>query len=228
MSTISLTGLCIMMVISIILLPARACAATQSTAGQGVTIENEDVLQACVTVLIGVLIFLTLERKFEKRDVATEVLYMGLDRDRLKSEFDSLANVIEKAEKKFSEETDEYEKASKRRRIFDLKQEQAQVEARLNSTKKAIENVEAIGARQDVVARVYQKIKDREDLVNSIVVTLLSACIIFMIFVPIGWNYGILDYSVVSRILFVAGTSVLVCRVFLYALDVKLTKSVKS
>ena len=87
--------------------------------------------------------------------------------------------------------------------------------------KKIIEDIQTYGKKDDNLADHYQKIKDREDIVNSIVVTLLSACVIFMIFVPAEWKYDILDYTVFSRILFAAGIGVLVCRVFLYALDVK-------
>jgi hypothetical protein len=91
-----------------------------------------------------------------------------------------------------------------------------------------ISKIESAGKIDDSIAAHYQKIKDREDIVNSIGVALLSACVIFMIFLSPYWKADPFDYSNLSRGLFAAGIVALVFRVFLYTLDVKsTTKSTK-
>lgn len=52
-------------------------------------IKNSDILQACVTVLIGILFFLTLERKFEKK-------YDPKERSKVEQRIDYLESIIEK------------------------------------------------------------------------------------------------------------------------------------
>ena len=87
-------------------IPINGYASTQSS-GEGEQpdiIENSDVLQACVTVLIGVLIFLTLERKFEKMDLTSNLLAAQSERDILDKEFSQLAKDIEKAEEELKKQ----------------------------------------------------------------------------------------------------------------------------
>jgi len=70
MTAVIISCLYIIIVLDILLLPTSEYASiqsAQSTDKVGVSIDNQDVLQACVTVLIGVLIFLTLERQFQKK-----------------------------------------------------------------------------------------------------------------------------------------------------------------
>jgi hypothetical protein len=92
-----------------------------------------------------------------------------------------------------------------------------------------IDKIDSDGKIDDDIAAHFKKIKDREDIVSSIAVTLLSISVIFMIFIPTGWKIDdcYLNYFTVSRFFFAAGISALVCRVFLYTLDVKSYKSKK-
>lgn len=55
-------------------------------------VNNSDVLQACVTALIGILIFLTLERKFEKRHQPLERLALEQNVSSLDSDITSDIN----------------------------------------------------------------------------------------------------------------------------------------
>jgi hypothetical protein len=189
-----------------------------------IIIENSDILQACVTVLIGVLIFLTLERRFEKKDLTSYYLELKLQKYRVRQKIDSFAKEMKGIEAELEKEIDpedkmklqaKYNSISKRR--TDADNEEANLDDNLLK-------IESYDKKDASLASRHQKMKDREDVVNSIAVTLLSACIIFMILVSADWKFDRLDYSSLSRILFAAGIGALVCRVFLYTLDMKLTK----
>jgi hypothetical protein len=97
----------------------------------------------------------------------------------------------------------------------------------MNDIDDLLSKIDSAGKIDDSIAAHYQKIKDREDVVNSIAVALLSACIIFIIFWSPNWKADPLDYFNLSRGLFAAGIIALVFRVFLYTWDVKSTKSAK-
>lgn len=99
-----------------------------------IVIENSDVLQACVTVLIGVLIFLTLERRFEKKDLTSYFLQLKHQQYRLRQEIDRLAKEMTKIKDELMKPIDPYDKMllqqkydSKSKRLTEAGNEQANV-----------------------------------------------------------------------------------------------------
>jgi hypothetical protein len=97
----------------------------------------------------------------------------------------------------------------------------------LTNIEELIHKIESAGKIDDSIAAHYQKIKDTEDMMNSIAVTFLSICVISMITVSPDYKTDYLNYFTVSRFFFAAGIGALVIRVFLYTWDVKSTKPTK-
>jgi hypothetical protein len=192
-----------------------------------VVIEYSDVLQACVTVLIGVLIFLTLERKFEKKDLTSNRLEYDHQRYRLKQELVRFTNQIENIDEKLQEPIDPEDKMELRVKRDPLTARREEVIQELTKVRDLLSRIKSYEETDNSTAARYEKIKDREDIVNSIAVAFLSACVIFMIFWSPNWKADSLDYSNLSRGLFATGIMALVFRVFLYHWDVKSTKLTK-
>lgn len=193
-----------------------------------VVIENSDILQACVTVLIGVLIFLTLERKFEKKDLTSYRLELQHQRSRALHEVERLSNKVVEVDGKLGAEGIDPEDANDlRRERIPLEERRISFAQELTNIEELIHKIDSAGKIDDSIAAHYQKIKDREDMVNSIAVTFLSICVIFMITVSPDYKTDYLNYFTESRFFFAAGIGALVIRVFLYTWDVKSTKPTK-
>jgi hypothetical protein len=125
-----------------------------------VVIEYSDVLQACVTVLIGVLIFLTLERKFEKKDLTSNRLEYDHQRYRLKQELVRFTNQIENIDEKLQEPIDPEDKMELRVKRDPLTARREEVIQELTKVRDLLSRIKSYEETDNSTAARYEKIKD--------------------------------------------------------------------
>jgi hypothetical protein len=189
-------------------------------------VSNENILQACATVFAGVLILLTLERKFEAKDVQPEYIHKLIrDYEELSSLLKDLQNKHTQIKQRIINEEKPGENGF---RLHVMKQERDAIEGRLEKVKndlrltdntvKQVREQQMISKEEELRA---QRLKDVEDLMTLITLALFSLCIVFMIFVDTEWSYTIFNYSVLSKFLFSLALLVLLIRVYLRSKEFK-------
>lgn len=194
-----------------------------------IPIENSDVLQACVTALIGVLIFLTLERKFERKYLTSEILELKRQKNDLDSaigkhglecsKIDSRLKEI--ATQELTQADDDLEVMHLKRRKEFLESEIRHAQRHMEQLDKRIESIRSEKKLVEIQVHKYQKMKDTEDILTLTTVSLLPACIIFLIFVGTDWKSNPFDYPSLSRFLFSVGLIVLILRVSAHTRDIR-------
>jgi hypothetical protein len=188
-------------------------------------VSNENILQACATVFAGVLILLTLERKFEAKDVQPEYIHKLIrDYEELSSLLKDLQNKHTQIKQRIINEEKPGENGF---RLYSLKQERDAIERRLEKVKNDLrltDNTVKQVREQQMISKEEiraQRLKDVEDLMTLITLALFSFCIVFMIFVDTEWSYTIFNYSVLSKFLFSLALLVLLIRVYLRSKEFK-------
>jgi hypothetical protein len=191
-------------------------------------VDEENILQACATVFAGVLILLTLERRFEVKDVEPEYIdklesqrkEISSYLERLQTERTKKIEFITEQKKKYKE--DKTEDISEDMRFSQVEADLARLEQRLekaqndlrltDATLKQVREQQMVSKEEEVRA---QRLKDVEDLMTLITLALFSLCIVFMIFVDRQWSYYVFSYSAISKFLFSLALAVLLVRVYL-------------
>ena len=175
-------------------------------------INISDILQACVTVLIGILIFLTLERKFEKTyqplmSIAMRQTISDLDSD-ITTDNNRLKRIEEKIRMGVSDQNDLDDKSELEQRIKQKKHERTTFNDYLTilGVDKEIEDQTEIRLK---------RLKDKEDAVTLSTVSIFSLCVVLTIFVIPEWIY----YDVLTRAIFTIGMAFLIFRVYLSTKD---------
>jgi hypothetical protein len=189
-------------------------------------VDNENILQSCATVFAGVLILLTLERKFEAKDIAPEYIHK-LNRQR--EDISSYVKKQENERKVKEKEIIDLKKGTPSPREVEMKESQlARIKGNLEKagdelkltivTIQQVRDQQAISFAEQLRA---QRLKDIEDFVTLTTLALFSSCIVFMIFADTNWSCSIFNYSSVSKFLFSIALLVLLVRVYLRSKELK-------
>jgi hypothetical protein len=217
-------------------------ASTDGSKDVTIVISNSDVLQACATALIGVLIFLTLERRLPTEDFDLMKIHLEARVEELKTEVvkdsDEYGNIEKKLQSLDKIAKEKYEKTAGaiggtlidtfdiigttgkssldiRKRHLEEKITKNQTEVR--NSERQLEWLNKRISSDRLTIQYQENIKTIEDVSTIATVTLLSACIIFILF--ISPNYT--GYSNISRLLFALGIAALVVRVFFSTKDAR-------
>jgi len=162
-------------------------------------LENSDILQACATTLAGVLIFLTIERKLNVAEIENTIHRLRRD---MEIEDRTMSDLIERLKREGKTEREVKDDIDKHR-------------ARLDNLDEALKQEYEKGE----LSWRQVSVKNAEDIFTLLTLSFLTSCILFMIAVDEKWIYDVLNYSMVSVILFSAGLISLVIRVILRTID---------
>ena len=176
-------------------------------------IDNQGVLQACTTTLAGVLIFLTIERKFIVRNIMSDILPLVHRLDDLRSRI----KLNEKELERLQNEQQHYKELRSTMQAKELENQVAKSER--GSVKKMMRTILDLATTDEETASNIKRFKEIEDITTLGTLVLLTMCIIFMVTINFNWKFYILDFSNVSRSLFAVGLLFLLIRVYLRTKD---------
>jgi hypothetical protein len=169
-------------------------------------IQNNDVLTACATTLAGVLIFITLERKFEIKGESELISFIN--------QSTQIEAGIKRKRELLSRSLDT---ASTQHQA--LKQEIESDQKDLNFTNERIDTlIHELKISHDTALKIAS-IKARENVATFVTILLLSASIVFMISVNYDWNFYFIDFFIVSRVLFGLSFLFLLLRIYFRTQD---------
>jgi hypothetical protein len=173
-------------------------------------IENSDVLQACATTLAGVLIFITLERKFEIKGESELISFLNQS---VQIEAD-IKRKRELGDRELGRGPECNQKV-----LDELEGEIESLQKDLKFTNERIETlIRELNISQHTAHKI-KVIKARENVATFVTILLLSASIIFMISVNYDWNFYFIDFFNVSRFLFGLSFLFLLLRIYFRTQD---------
>jgi hypothetical protein len=150
-----------------------------------------------------------------KTDLTSYFLQLKHQQYQLKQDKKRLSDEINPILVKLNQTSDPEEKMFLEQKYYPLSKRLSEVDGELANIDDLFLRIESYDTKDKVFGEHYQKIMDREDIVISIAVALLSICVIFMITVSPDFKTDYLNYFIVSRFVFAAGIGALVIRVFL-------------
>jgi hypothetical protein len=170
-------------------------------------IGNIEILQACATTLAGVLIFLTIERKFDLATINKTISQLD---NEIGEEYTKYLQLKPEFDRQKKEVSGQYHAEERGEELWKKYSEKS--EASADRYNKLIMKRSEPVKEQERISQQY-KLENIQDVVTITTLSLLAACIIFMILIDADWKTYWIDYPMISRALFALGLVSLLIRV---------------
>jgi hypothetical protein len=182
-------------------------------------IDDSSLIQVFATVLIGVLIFLTLERRFErKEDYIKKFDKLNEERDSLFKELSELQDERLRVKSEHSKNVefnpmyrgDPIHVTKFKRTMNDLN---GKIAEKCDKIKTTAININSLNRKYEQTLNQYSNLRTKEGLVTFFMVVTLSASIIGLL--PLAF-FEFFDMKLISTLLFSVAVGLLIARVYLH------------